>query len=320
MGKNKKLALDVGGTNIIGALVEGNTITEREKTKTAAEKGPDAVTEKMIEIIENLLQKGKIKPTDVAGIAVAVPGQINREQGVVLYTPNIGFDNYPLVEKLEQQFDTVVLLENDVKAGTYGEYIAGAAKGYLHVVGLFPGTGIGGGIIVEGKLYRGSTGNAGEIGHMIIQTDGPLCNSGHYGCLESLASRTSMAKDAVSLAGAGKAPSTLENAGTDIKNYKSKIFKKAYKAEEKPIIHVVERAAFYLGIGMANCVNILNPEIIVVGGGLIDQLGEQYLEVAKKSMYIHALPALVKDVVVKQAVLGDDAVLLGAAGLLADQD
>ena len=320
MGKKNNIALDVGGTNITGSLVEGNTIIEREKTKTAAEKGPDAVTEKMVEIIKKLLKKGETKSSDIGGIAVAVPGQINGENGVVLYTPNIGFDNYPLVEKLEDEFHTVILLENDVKAGTYGEYIAGAAQGYSHVVGLFPGTGIGGGIIVDGKLYRGSTGNAGEIGHMIIQTDGPLCNSGHYGCLESLASRTSMAKDAVSLAGAGKAPATLENAGTDIKNYKSKIFKKAYKSGEKPIIQVVERAAFYLGIGMANCVNILNPEIIVIGGGLIDQLGEQYLEAAKKAMYTHALPALVENVVVKQAILGDDAVMLGAAGLLADQD
>lgn len=316
----KTIALDLGGTNVNGALLEGTSIIQTKKKKTKAEEGVDAVVEQMIDVIESLLEKGDVSIEDIAGVAVAVPGMIDKKLGTILFTPNIGFNNFPLVKKLQNTFEVSILLENDVNAGTYGEFVAGAAKGADNVLGIFPGTGIGGGLIINGRLYRGSGGNAGEVGHMIIQTDGPLCNCGQYGCLEALASRTSISKDAVALAGSGKAPVIYEEAGTDFKNYKSKVFETAYLENDSKVVRVVERAAHFLGIGIANCINILNPEIVVIGGGLIERLGAFYLKSIEQSMEEHALPSALSSVKLVQAALGDDAALIGGAGLLMEED
>jgi glucokinase len=314
--EKQTVAMDLGGTKIVAALLDGIKIIDRHKQKTNAQEGEEAVLENIIDTVKTLLKKNDISTDDIQGIGIAIPGQLDPKRGIIINTPNIGFSNFPIVERLQEVFHTPVLIENDVRAGTYGEYLAGAAQGYSYVLGVFPGTGIGGGIIIDGKLYHGATGNAGEVGHMIIQTDGPLCNCGQYGCLEAVASRTSMTKDAVALAGAGKAPATFEKAGTDIKNYKSSVYKKAYKKNDEGVIRVVERAAAFLGIGIANCVNILNPEIVVIGGGLIEKLGETYLQIVEQSMRDHALPSLVDNVKLVASQLEDDAAIIGAAGLL----
>ncbi|TFG58850.1 MAG: ROK family protein, partial [Spirochaetales bacterium] len=235
--------------------------------------------------------------------------------GILLFTPNLGFKDFPIKEKIEKEFGVPMLLENDVNAGTYGEFMAGAARGFRHVVGVFPGTGIGGGLIINGRLFVGGSGNAGEIGHMIIQVEGPLCGCGHYGCLEALASRTAMAKDAVSIAGSGKPTSAYAKAGTDVKKYKSSVFKLGLKEEDPYLTEIIDRSAYFLGIGIANCIHILNPEVVVIGGGLVEKLGDYYMNEVEKSMRKHTLPQLLSEVKLLKAVLGDDAAVIGAAGI-----
>lgn len=312
------IAVDIGGTNISAAVLESSRITRRTKRSTEAQRGVEAVVTRIKEAIEELLSTKEFAQEAVAGIGLSVPGQIDRRHGMIISTPNIGFNNYPIAADLKEHFQLPIFLENDVNAGTYGEFLAGAGKGYRNLVGVFPGTGIGGSIIIDGKLYRGTTGNAGEVGHMIIREGGPLCNCGQYGCLEALSGRISMAKDAVALAGSGKAPSTFERAGTDFKNYKSKVFERAYKDQEHDIIRIVERAAYFLGIGIANLVNVLDPEIVIIGGGIIDRLGRRYLRLIEKSVREHALPVVGDAVRIAEAQLKDDAVLIGTAGLLAE--
>jgi glucokinase len=174
-------------------------------------------------------------------------------------------------------------------------------------------------MILDGRLYRGVSGGAGEMGHMIIQSGGRLCGCGRYGCLETLASKTALAKDLVQLAATGKAPSILEKVGSDYTLVKSSHIKKAIEAGEEAVIDLVNRAADFLGIGMANYVNIFNPELIILGGGLIEKLGDRFVARAEASMRANGMPVLLKDVEVAQASLGDDTVIVGAAMLLAAQ-
>ena len=311
------IGFDLGGTKMVSSVVSPNgKISGRAKNKTDAQEGQDKVFSRIVETIRGAAEKADIKMSDIGGIGIAVPGPIDFENGLIVGTPNLAFYNFPIRAKLEEAFDMPVFMENDVNAGTYGEYLLGAAKGYSHVIGMFPGTGLGGGLILNGELYRGATGNAGELGHMIIQIDGPLCGCGRHGCLEALASKTALAKEAIAMAASGKAQVLLENAGTDFKNYKSKVFSKSWDAEEPEVVGIIERGARFLGIGMANIVNIFSPEVIILGGGLVEKLGKPYLNMADKAMREHAMPPLAERVKVLEAELGDDAVLLGAASLI----
>ena len=312
------IGFDLGGTKMIGAVVKDGEVLSRCKNPTDPGEGPDAVFDKITATIEKAIAKADVPKKDIFGICLAVPGPLKRDKGIMAYTPNLGFVDFPMKAKLEKAVRIPVFLENDVNAGTYGEYRCGAAKGFRHIIALFPGTGIGGGIILDGRLYRGASGNAGELGHMIIQTGGALCGCGQYGCLEALASRTALSKDAVAAASAGKAPSVFERTGSDFSQYKSRVFADAYAADEAVIRRMIHKNAKYLGIGMANCINIFNPEVILLGGGLVEKLGEEYVMRAEQSMRKHALDTLVKDVSVVEAELGDDAVILGAAYILLD--
>jgi glucokinase len=318
MGKDGAclIGFDLGGTKMLSAVFdEEYRIIGRAKRKTNAEHGEDRVLSDMIEAIKESLEDAKRDPESVTSIGIASPGALDRAKGVIVMTPNMSFRDFPIGELLKKEFGVPVLLENDVNAGTYGEFVRGAAQGYRHVLGVFPGTGIGGGIVLDGKLYRGASGNAGEIGHMIIQTDGRLCGCGQRGCVEAMASKTALAKDAVALASSGNSPTLFELAGTDFKKYKSKVFAKAIEKGDDAVIELVDRSAWHLGIAMANLVNVLSPEIIVIGGGLVEKLGKDYVRKAESSMRAHAMESLVQGVHVVEASLGDDAVILGAASL-----
>lgn len=313
------VGFDLGGSKMISAVLDGKlNIVTRKKKKTNAHEGGKVVYQRIKDTILASLEEAAISSSALMGIGIAAPGPLDKESGAILDTPNLDFNNFPIRDRLQSDFNIPVMLENDVNAGVYGEYKRGAAQGYRSVVGLFPGTGLGGGIILDGRLYGGSTGNAGEIGHMIIQINGPLCGCGHYGCVEALASRTALTKDIIALASTGDAPVVLSEAGTDFSLYKSGVLAKAVKKEDKKVIRAIKRSAEFLGVAMANCVNILNPDAVVLGGGLVEKLGKIYLQSAEESMRKHALPELVEGVKVVQAELGDDAVLLGAAILVTE--
>ncbi len=310
------VGFDLGGTKMISSVMTaGLEVLASHKQKTNAQEGGEAVFARIVETIAASLKKAGVEASQLDGIGIASPGPLDSVKGIILDTPNLGFSNFPLGGRLEKELGVPVVLENDVNAGTYGEFVRGAARGFRHVVGIFPGTGIGGGLILDGKLFRGATGNAGEIGHMIIQTDGPLCGCGQYGCVESLASRTALAKDVAALAGSGDSPCVIAKAGTNLKNYRSSIFAKAIDQGDQQVERVVRRSARFLGVAMANCVNLLSPEIIVLGGGLVDKLGDWYVRIAEKSMRDHTMAHLTEGVKVVQAELGDGAAIIGAVCL-----
>lgn len=318
MAKDKSyvVGFDLGGTKMIAAVVDaGSRIIAAERAKTPAEQGIGKLFEQMCALIRRAVEQAGIAVSDLAGIGVAVPGPVDWAKGVVLQLTNFGISDYPLRDKLQKEFGVPVAVDNDVNAGTWGEYVLGAAKGVRDLVGVFVGTGIGGGLILDGRLYRGARGGAGEIGHMVIREGGALCGCGQLGCVEALSSRLAMAKDAVALSSSGKLGGAAAGAGTDLKKFKSSFFERALQDGDPAITALVRRSAENMGIALANLVNLLNPEAIVLGGGLISRIGPFYRDAAERSMRQRAIPLMVKDVKLLLSALGDDAVPLGAAAI-----
>ena len=312
--KNRVMGFDMGGTKMLAVVLDENyEPCGQAKVRTPVGAGNKETLAAIVALIREAFDDADAKPKQLAAIGIAVPGPIDRAAGRVISMPNVDMRDYALRDELEEAIGVPVVLENDVNAGTYGEFTAGAAKGVRNVVGVFPGTGVGGGIVIDGALYRGRTGSAGEVGHMIVDAGGRRCGCGKYGCLEAVASKTAIAKDLVHLAMKGQAPTVLEKAGTDIAKIKSKLIRQAMDAGEKPVIEVVERAAWYLGVGLGSLVDIFDPDLVVVGGGLVEKLGDLYLKPVENSMREHTM--IDSDVRLVAASLGDDSVIVGSAAL-----
>lgn len=310
-----RIGFDLGGTKMLAAVVgEDGVVLAREKAPTNVV-GNDAVLAAIIDTTREAINAAGINLQEVASMGIAVPGPIDIERGIVLQTPNVGITQLALADLLRREFGFPVRLENDVNAGLWGEYVAGAARGFSHIIGIFPGTGIGGGLILGGHLYRGKKGGAGEIGHITVQSDGRRCGCGNHGCLETVASKTAIARDLAILAMNGQSQVLVEAEATDIRKIKSGLIAKALRAGDPGVAEIVDQAAEFLGIGMATAVNLFDPELIVLGGGLMEKLGERILPIAEATMRARAMPRLVEGVVVRVAELGDDAVILGAADL-----
>ena len=310
---------DLGATKVLAAVFDSSMKPlATEKAKTPREADSKAVIAALADTVKRAIAAAGASAGLVAGVGVTVPGPLDRGKGIVRYTPNMGFKDYPLGAELAGLFGAPAFLENDVQAGVYGELRAGALRGRRNAVGVFVGTGIGGGIVIDGKLYRGATGSAGEVGHMTLLDGGALCGCGNYGCLEALASRSAMAKDAATLAAAGKAPGMLRAAGTDLRKYRSSAFAEAIDAGDKAVRKAVDRAAYWLGVGLANIVHVLNPEAIVVGGGIAERFGQRFVDCAVSAMEDHLLPGLAGSVEVLLSELGDLAVPTGVAYVAAE--
>ena len=255
----------------------------------------------------------------IHGIGVGSPGPLDPNTGVIIDTPNLGWKDFPLADMLANEFGVPVVVDNDVNVGTYGEWCFGDISDCRNVVGIFPGTGIGGGIIVDGKMVHGFSGAAGEVGHMTVALDGPYCGCGKRGCLEAVASRIAIAKEIAALAAREDAPYILENCGTDLANIRSGIIAKAIKAGESMVEGVVRQAAYYIGMATGNLINILSPEAVVFGGGLVEAMPELFMEEINRGVADHAMPFLRKNVRILPAKLGDNAGVLGAAQLIAER-
>ena len=318
MGHKRTIGLDMGGTKMLAAVLdeEYNEIS-RAKVRTPIGAGNKQTMLAIADITRKAVTKASCDLKDVEGLGIAVPGPIDHKRGHVIAMPNVSMHDYPLRDKLQDELGIRVELENDVNAGTYGEFMSGAGRKAENVVGVFPGTGVGGGIIINGQMYRGRHGKAGEVGHMIVQAGGPRCGCGKLGCLEAVSSKTSIAKDLVHLAMTGQSPTVLESAGTDISQVKSNLIKKAMDAGEKAVVEVVQRAAWYLGVGIGSLIDIFDPDVVVLGGGLAEKLGDQYLKWVEMSSSEHSM--IESDAKIVLATLGDYSVVIGAAALVSGE-
>ncbi|MBP9003265.1 MAG: ROK family protein [Candidatus Hydrogenedentes bacterium] len=315
------VGLDIGGTKMLAAVFDHEFRVvgqSKKKSKTGTESDVNAsAEERVIAVITAAMQEAGSPP--VRGIGVGSPGPLDPATGIIIDTPNLGWKNFPLAERLREKFGVPVLVDNDVNVGTYGEWRFGKVADCLHVVGIFPGTGIGGGIIVDGRLLHGFSGAAGEVGHMTVQPDGPFCGCGKRGCLEAVASRVAIAKEVAALAAREDAPYIKQKCGTDLSAIRSGVLARAIQNGEKMVEAVVRKAAYYIGIAAGNLVNILSPEAVVIGGGLVEAMPELYLEEVKRGIADHAMPFLRRKIRVQTAALGDLAVAMGGACMVAER-
>jgi glucokinase len=260
-----------------------------------------------------------VDPKDVAGIGVGSPGPLDLDNGVILNTPNLGWENAPLKKTLEKAFGCPALVVNDVDAGVYGEYRFGAGQGSRCALGVFPGTGIGGGCVYEGKIVRGRNRSVMEFGHMQVMPDGPLCGCGRRGCVEAVASRLAISAAAAAAAYRGEAPKLLESAGgMDLANIRSSVLVDSVNGGDRVVEEIIRDAARWLGIAIGNVVNLLGPDVVILGGGLVEAMPEIYVEEVARSANARVMPSFEGSFKVVAATLADDATVMGAAAWAQD--
>ena len=308
------LGIDLGGTKVMAAAFDGEgNILSRARAKTLAWRDSEEVFETIARTGQNALERAGVGPDQLVALGIGSPGPLDPETGTIIESANLNMDNVPLGLRLAERFGCPVVVENDVNAGVYGEFRAGAARGANDVVGLFIGTGIGGGIIVNGSLYHGYSKNAGEIGHIIIKANGPRCGCGNRGCLEALASRVAMTRDIRKAIkhGTKTALSKLPDGKGELIN--SRALKRAFDKGDKVAAKVVNYAARYIGISIGSLVNLLSPEVVVLGGGVIEAFGRKMMDPIEEAAREVGFEFLMRDVRIVRAELGDDAGMVGAA-------
>lgn len=309
------VGLDLGGTKILAAIVDrSGQILERRMTPTPANEGPTAVVQRINDLLRSCLM-GPLG-RNVAGIGLCAPGPLDSHTGVVLAPPNLsGWKGIPLRGLVEEGFRLPTTIEKDANAQALGELRFGAGQGHHQVVFVTAGTGIGGALIVDGRPVRG-TGLAGEIGHIVIVADGPLCSCGGHGCLEVLASGLAIARTAE--AAVNQSDESL--LATHLREATDLAAAAVHLAAEKGDLvadRVIRGAGRYLGLGLASLINMMAPEIVIVGGGLT-AFGDRYLGPAWKAAEEHSYVQRLRPAALAVGVLGDAAGAIGAAAVAFD--
>jgi glucokinase len=308
------LCLDVGGTKIAGALIDRKSNSRFGISIPTPIESTEATVAAIEKLIKDLLDKAK-SIGKVKGIGVGIPGTVRYPEGFVVTAPNLPISNLPLKQLLEEKFKLLVRVDNDANLAVLGERYFGKARKCNDVVLLTLGTGIGSGLFLGGRLYRGSTGTGAELGHMIIKANGPLCSCGARGCFEVLASGVALERLAKDLVKSAKSSVLVELAEGKISKIEGSLIAKAARLGDKQALAAFAELSFWLGIGLANIANIFNPELILISGGLAEA-SDLLLEKAIKIMTEIALEPNGSMVKVEVAALGQKAGLIGAAVLV----
>jgi glucokinase len=308
------VGFDLGGTKMHAVLFDARyQPVGRRRKKTRGHEGADVGVDRIASIIGKLLDDAQVPRDQLQGIGIGAPGPVDMDAGVILEAPNLGWKNVRLRELLEKEFDCPVAVCNDVDAGVFGEYKFGAARGARTALGVFPGTGIGGGLIYDGQIFRGRGSSCFEIGHMPVVPNGAPCGCGRRGCLETVASRLAMSAEIAKAAYRGQAPHLLRVAGTDLANIRSGALAEAIEAGDKIVEQIVRDGARFLGVALSGVVNLVLPDVIVLGGGLVESLPELFLDEISGELQRRVMPAFASAFTLKVAELGDDAGVMGAA-------
>jgi glucokinase len=308
------LGIDLGGTKILGAVVAADhRILGRAKRPTPAREGGPAIVEAMVSCVDETLRSAGLGRQDIAAAGIGSPGPLDTKSGVILFSANLNVRNFPIGPELAAVLDRPVLVQNDVRVGGYAEFRLGAGRGYRDIVAAFVGTGIGGCVIQGGEMLTGSTGNAGEIGHIIIKAGGPRCGCGARGCLEALASKTAIGRRVQKAVRKGLPTVLGDKMARKGGRLKSGDLAEAVATKDLVALKEVYRAAHYLGLGLGSLINVVGPEIVIIGGGVAGALGPPYVDLVRTAARSQALTDPEGLVRIERAALGDDAGILGAA-------
>ncbi|MGE0758216.1 MAG: ROK family protein [Pirellulaceae bacterium] len=314
------LGFDLGGTKMLATVFDSDLRPlARRRKKTKGHNGVKAVMDRMVETVQEVLEEAQVEAGQLHAIGVGVPGPVDEDKGIVLEAANLGWKKVKLAELLETRVGCPAVVLNDVDAGVYGEYRFGAAKSARTVVGIFPGTGIGGGCVYAGEILHGRGKSCMEIGHVQVVPGGRICGCGLRGCLETEASRLAISADAAMAAFRGEAPHLLAAAGTNLAEIRSSVLAKAIEAGDKVVELIVRRAAGRLGVALATVIHLLAPDVVVLGGGLVEAMPALFVESVTESANRHVMPSFQDSFKVVPAKLGDDAVVAGVAAWSARQ-
>ncbi len=321
MAEKDELAVgvDLGGTSLYAAVVNTGTgqLLGEAKCKTKPKRGAVGVTERIVTTIASAMSEAGVKRDDVIGVGIGVPGPIDARAGIVIRLTNMGstWDGFPLAQTLAKLSGLSVSIDNDVNVGAVGEHRFGAGRGASDMVALFVGTGLGGGVILGNKLRTGFRGSAGEVGHMVVMAEGESCGCGEQGHAEAYASRTAIERSIRRAIHAGEQSSLAEIVQEDKSvRLTAKYIQRAYMEGDDVTVRAVQSAQYYLGLLIADCVNLLDPEAIVVGGGVLERMGDAYLEPVRGVARQHFLNKhAMESVRIVAAELGDASGAIGAA-------
>ncbi|HEY8256466.1 MAG TPA: ROK family protein [Gemmatimonadales bacterium] len=316
------LGIDIGGTNlVVGSVAEdGSALRAFGTEPTHAESGATAVVDRLVALAERAIAKTKkeIPGAEIAGVGVGAPGPLDTKSGVVLLTPNLGWVNMPLRQIIHDRLGLETALDNDANCAVLGEWWVGAARGARHAIGITIGTGIGGGLILDGKLYHGASDVAGEIGHTTIDTEGRRCKCGNYGCLEAYASGPNIAMRAVETLQAGADSLLPSKVGGDLTKITAQTVYEAAQEGDELALEVVNDTAKFLGAGIANLLNVFNPEVVVVCGG-VTLAGDHLFVPLRREVARRAFKPAVQACRIVPGELINTAGVYGAAKVFLDQ-
>ena len=310
------VGVDLGGTKTLAVLTDARLdVLGQETAPTAADKTPDDVVATIVDLARGLVREAGAETTQLAGLGIAFAGLYDVHRDVVDTAPNLpGWEGYPLRTELAARLGVPTALGNDVSLAALAEHRLGAGRGVRDMVFVAVGTGIGGGLVLGGQLYQGKSGVAGEIGHMALESDGPVCNCGRTGCLEALASGTALPRLAQMRIDGGQTSILTRLCGGRAETMTGEMVFEAARQGDELAGQVIAGAARSLGTGLANLLNLLNPDMIVIGGGVASEW-DSYVVPAIQHMERTAFPHVVKDAAVVPSQLGGLASALGAVAL-----
>ncbi len=316
MAKSYNICLDVGGTKVLGAIFneKDEIIYRLKKRSKSGGEGSADVEKVIIGVVEEMIEKSGIERDKLNAIASCAPGVIDQDRGVVLFTPNLPWRDYDMASSMRKKFGVPFYVGNDVNLGVLGEYHFGAGRGYKNIVGFFVGTGMGGGLILNGSLFTGNQFKAAEYGHMVLDPEGPLCNCGQRGCLEAFSSKQGMSAYIRQQAARGRETVMAEAVQDGV--FRSKKLRQALKDGDKVAGEAVDRACHWLAVAAGNMINVISPDLILFGGGVIEAVGDLFLEKILSEVDRYCMPAIRSTVDIKNASLGDDSILYGDLAMI----
>jgi len=319
---NHIVGIDLGGTNIaVGCVSEdGTKVRGLVSEPTRSDLGPDGVVQRMVQTAERSMQmlQAEEKGAQVVGVGIGAPGPLDFHRGVVLLAPNLGWTDMPLRDRISAGLKRPAALDNDANCAALGEWWQGAAKGTSHALAVTIGTGIGGGVILNGKIYHGASDCAGELGHTTIDMDGRRCACGNYGCLEAYASGPAIALRAAEALSSGYESSLRTRVKGDLSKITAQTVYDAAAEGDELALEVVRDTASYLGAGIANFLNIFNPEVVVVCGG-VTAAGERLFGPMQREVARRAFKPAVAACRIVPGMLPGTAGVIGAARTYLDQ-
>lgn len=307
---NLSIGIDIGGTKVLCGLIdsEDGKVLNTVKKKTGSSNDLCEIT---LDLIYELLEETNLTCSQIEKIGIGVAGQIDRNNGIIISSPNLACSNLNLRKLIEEKYNIPVFIGNDVETATLGEMTYGAGRDYKDFMCVFVGTGVGGGLVINRQLIKGASGTAGEIGHIKVSLNGKKCGCGKYGCLEAYASRTAIENNIHNAIEIGK-QSCISDYIHQNKKITSNVIKKCIERQDAVVLSALEEASDYLSLGLASIINLINPQCIILGGGLINAV-DKFFDMTVNKAKCEAMDIAIKKTEFKKAMLGDFSGIVGAS-------